>query len=280
MSPKPFRNIFALSATNREGELGSAVDYALSLAREMDAHASFRLIGQKFESPYSMAPGFTATLTGPANADEKDRLAKSESALAERLRISDTRHDLVAEQSTFDDAMALLAHDARIHDLSIMDAPDTFLAWGRAIAEELLFDSGRPVIIVPTGSMAFKAKRILVAWDGTAKAARALNDAMPLLVAADHVELVSVSGEKDLAKLPAGAEVATHLSRHGIRAEVVGLDAVGKSPGAVLRERATLADIDLIVMGAYAHSRWRQMVFGGVTDSMLSEARVPLFLSA
>jgi nucleotide-binding universal stress UspA family protein len=280
MAASSICDVFAPCAADREGGLTASVDYALSLAEAMDAHVSFRLMGQKFDPPYSLAPGFVASLSAPANAQEKKRLDAAEAALAARLAGGGVRHSAHAVQLSQDEAMTLAAHEARLHDLSIMDAPETYFSWGRALAEELLFQSGRPVIVVPAEAKTFSARRILVAWDGTAKAARALNDAMPLLTAAEHVEIVSVAGEKDLSALPKGTDVSTHLARHDVQVEVVGLDAAGRDPGAAIRERAELAGIDMVVMGAFAHSRWRQLVLGGVTDSMLSRTRTPLFLSA
>jgi nucleotide-binding universal stress UspA family protein len=119
----------------------------------------------------------------------------------------------------------------------------------------------------------------VVAWDGTSRAARALNDAMPLLTSAEYVELASVLKEKDLTKLVPGAEAAPHLSRHGIDATVANVDATHGDAGKALRGRAALVSADMIVMGAFAHSRWRQMVLGGVTDSMLTASEIPVFLS-
>lgn len=275
-----FRNVYVPCSADRDGGLTPVIDYILSWVAGADTHVTFQLLGQTFDPPYSLAPGFVASLAGPANAEEKKRLDRSQLALAGRLQKTDVRHEVHAAQLTHEATMALAAHHARLHDISVMDDPQAYLSWGRALAEELLFHSGRPVIVVPPSARTFRAERILVAWDGTAKAARALNDAMPLLRAAKHVELVSVSGEKDISTLPPGTEAAVHLARHGISAEVVGLDAAGADPGAVMRERADLAAIDMIVMGAFAHSRWRQLVFGGVTDSMLRHTRTPIFFSA
>jgi nucleotide-binding universal stress UspA family protein len=279
MLPGRFRNIFVPCTPDREGNLPASVSYAVSLAERSKAHLTIRIIGTLFEAPYSLAPGFVGSLTGPANAEEKARLAKAGSALKALMATTQAPHDIETLQVPFNQQAHIASFQGRLHDLTVMDSPQEYFANGRAIAEEVLFHTGRPMICVPAGVDAFKAERILVAWDGTARAARALNDAMPLLVQAEHVEIVSITNDKDLSKLVPGAEVAPQLARHGITVEVVALNPVGKDAGAALRERATLAGIDMIVMGAFAHSRWRQMVLGGVTDSMFEHAVIPVFMS-
>jgi nucleotide-binding universal stress UspA family protein len=278
MFPPRFKNILVAFSPDSEGDLPASVSYALSLAEKAKAHVTFRILGTLFTPPYSFAPAFVGSLTGPANADEKARLAKAEAALRQTLAAA-TPYDLMALQLPQADLLDAAAFQGRLHDVTVIDAPHESLALGRNLADEVLFHTGRPVICVPTGFKSFKSSRIMVAWDGTARAARALNDAMGLLTAAEHVEIVSITNEKDLSKLVPGAEIAPHLARHGIKVEVVALNAVNGDAGATLRERAELAGIDLIVMGAFAHSRWRQMVLGGVTDSMFQKAETPVFMS-
>lgn len=129
----------------------------------------------------------------------------------------------------------------------------------------MLTDSGRPLIVVPEGRDSFAGERILVAWDGSAKAARGLNDALPFLREATHVELVSVTGEKDLELAVSGADLAPHLTRHGIKVGELTLPAQDGDVAETLRHHADLIRADMIVMGAYVHSRLRQMMLGGTT---------------
>jgi nucleotide-binding universal stress UspA family protein len=273
------KNVFVPFSPDRDGHLPASVSYGLSLAEKTKAHVTFRVLGHHYDPPYSLAPQFVASLVGPANAEEKARIEKAEAALKGQLASSGLGIDVRSAQLNQADAVDLAAMQGRLHDLTIVDSPAEYFTIGRALVEELLFHTGRPVIVVPAGVKAFKAKRIVVAWDGTARAARALNDAMPLLTSAEYVEVASVLKEKDLSKLVPGAEAAPHLSRHGIDATVANVDATNGDAGKALRSRATLVGADMIVMGAFAHSRWRQMVLGGVTDSMLSSSEIPVFLS-
>ena len=273
------KNIFVPFAPDREGQLTAAVSYGLSLGEKTKAHITFRVLGHHYDPPYSIAPGFVGSLVGPANTEEKKRIEKAETTLKAQLASSGLGYDVRSAQLNQADAIDLAATQARLHDLTIIDSPAEYFTIGRALVEELLFHTGRPLIVVPAGVTAFKAKRIVVAWDGTARAARALNDAMPLLTSAEYVELASVLKEKDLSKLVPGAEAAPHLSRHGINTTVANVDATDGDAGKALRSRATLVGADMIVMGAFAHSRWRQLVMGGVTDSMLGASEIPVFMS-
>jgi nucleotide-binding universal stress UspA family protein len=132
---------------------------------------------------------------------------------------------------------------------------------------------------VPAGREIFSSQRIIVAWDGSAKAARAAADALPFLRAAEAVEIVSITGEKKISDALAGAGIAPYLARHGVAVSVRSLPAQGGDVAQTLRDTATLARADMIVMGGYVHSRLREMIFGGVTQSLLKSSPVPLLIS-
>ncbi len=184
-----------------------------------------------------------------------------------------------APQLAYPSLIRSFAGLARAHDLTILDAEPIALAVDRGLIEAVLMDSGRPLIVVPPGREAFAGDRIIVAWDGSAKAARALNDALPFLRAATQVELVSVTGEKDLAHTVPGAEIAPHLTPHGVTVNLLALPALDGDVAETLRNHAHLTRADMIVMGAYVHSRLREMMLGGTTQSLLKNVPVPLFLS-
>lgn len=139
-----------------------------------------------------------------------------------------------------------------------------------------------PVLVVPDGQDRFDAGApVLVAWDGSAEASRALRTAMPLIQRASRVFLASVqekhaaSEDYDLPPL-AGAE---YLSRHGIECEIVELPQAGRKVADVLRDAAQQRGCSTIVMGAYGHWRLAERVFGGATRDMLSDVQVPLFMT-
>ena len=154
------------------------------------------------------------------------------------------------------------------------------LSLERDITEQMLFGSGRPVIVVPPAAGASVVfENILIAWDGGAQAARAIGDAMPFLGRASSIDVVCVSGDPNPSKRIEGAEIAEHLSRHFRSVKTTTLPPIDGELGAAIRTHATLTRADLIVMGGYAHSRLYQIVLGGVTKDMLQSAAIPVFLS-
>jgi nucleotide-binding universal stress UspA family protein len=179
----------------------------------------------------------------------------------------------------YGDLLNAFRGQARLNDLTILDAESETVNLDRGLMEALLMDSGRPLLIVPPGQDAFRTRRIILAWDGSARAARAAVDALPLLRAAEGVDVVSVTGEKDLADAVPGAGIATHLARHGVAATALEVEAQDGDVAQALRNTAVRSGADMIVMGGYAHSRLREMMFGGVTHSLLKQSPVPLFLA-
>lgn len=169
---------------------------------------------------------------------------------------------------------------ARTHDLTILPmGPDTLN--DRPIAEALLFQSGRPVLLVPDSRpLADQGLHtIAVAWDGGRQAARALADALPLLASAEQVRVLTVVNEKPSAKAGAGADVVRHLALHGVRATVDEVDAGGDAIGNVLKAYSAANSVDLLVMGAFGRSRAREFVLGGATRSVLEDVAIPVLIS-
>jgi nucleotide-binding universal stress UspA family protein len=121
----------------------------------------------------------------------------------------------------------------------------------------------------------------MVAWDSSLEAARAVREALDMLVAADDVRLVlvdPVAGESGQGAEP-GADAAAYLARHGVKVAVDRLPSSGQSVAAVLSRHAADMDAELMVMGAYGHSRLRERIFGGVTRSILDEPPLPIFMA-
>jgi nucleotide-binding universal stress UspA family protein len=171
-----------------------------------------------------------------------------------------------------------LAARARAYDLTILPKyghPETDF-----IAEGLVFDSGRPVLLLPpNGGARHLFDAIAIGWDGSRAAARALADALPICARAGTVELVAITGEKELEAGVALSDARRHLSAHGIGARAVEIPAEGLDAGSALLRQCARAGADLLVMGAYGHSRLREFVLGGATRSVLRDAALPVLLS-
>ena len=148
------------------------------------------------------------------------------------------------------------------------------------IIEAALFESGRPVLVVPyIQSGGLKLDRVLVAWDGSRNAARAIADALPLLARAKAVEVVVVAGEPGKSDELPGADIAHHLARHGLKVNLQKIVSPEVDVPNTLLSHAADAGTDFIVMGGYGHSRLREFVLGGATRGVLASMTVPVLMS-
>ena len=144
-----------------------------------------------------------------------------------------------------------------------------------------LYDSGRGVALTPGGWTAAFGERIVVAWDGSRASARAIGAAMPLIETADEVRVALVEpkvGDEAHGPEP-GADLGAALSRHNANVSVDRLPSLDRPVAKVLLEHASDAGADLVVLGAYGHSRFAEAVFGGVTRDMLEDAPLPLLMA-
>jgi nucleotide-binding universal stress UspA family protein len=178
------------------------------------------------------------------------------------------------------DAPDLLIREARLRDLTIVPAisEGTNYLW---YAESIVFGSGRPVLLLPQRSHAreLALDTVVIAWDGSRPAARAVADALPFLERAKTVRIVTVLNEKELSSESPAAELSKYLERRGIDATPDCIDAAGRRIGEILSSYLTSNQADLLVMGAYGHSRLREFILGGATRSMLSNPPLPILLS-
>jgi nucleotide-binding universal stress UspA family protein len=142
--------------------------------------------------------------------------------------------------------------------------------------------AGRPILVVPyAGHFARIGQRVVIGWDASREAARAVNDAMPLLAAAEAVTVLTIDPEQSPrghGEIP-GADIALHLARHGVTAQVERTVSAGIGIGNTLLSRAADLEADLLVMGAYGHSRVRELLLGGVTRTMLTSMTLPVLMA-
>ena len=274
-----FRDILvAVTEEGRGDEAEAALGYGLSLAAAAGAHLTVQSAARRLTMVAGAGLGFVNDIV----AGENRRLRTLARAVAERVAGDAANAGVActteAPALAYPDLIARLTARSRLADLTVLDAETREVDLDRDLIDGLLFGSGRPLIVVPPGRASFCARRVVVAWDGSAQAARAANDALPILRAAEAVEIVSVVGEKDLAVSVAGAEFAPHLARHGVRVSVNDLPVVDDVAEA-LRTEAGLFRADMLVMGAYRHSRLQEWFLGGVTQSLLARSPVPLFLA-
>jgi nucleotide-binding universal stress UspA family protein len=156
--------------------------------------------------------------------------------------------------------------------------------YNRGLPDELILSLGRPVLVIPhSGEFPAIGERIIVAWDASRLAARAVNDALAFLEVAKEVTVLAVNpktgeGERGHGDIPS-ADICLHLARHGVRAEAQQMQAEELGVGQVLLSRAIDKGADLMVCGAYGHARWREIVLGGVTRHLLAHMTIPVLMS-
>lgn len=177
----------------------------------------------------------------------------------------------------------MVALHARYADLCVVGQPNPYEPQDAdAVTVTTVMTSGRPVLAVPfAGEFRTVGESVLVAWNASREAARAVNDAMPLLVGSKRVTILAINPQRGVlghGDVPA-ADIALHLARHGLKAEAAHTVAKDISDGEALLSYAADIGADLIVAGAYGHSRARELVFGGVTRTLIAEMTAPVLLS-
>jgi nucleotide-binding universal stress UspA family protein len=147
----------------------------------------------------------------------------------------------------------------------------------KATLEAALFDSGRPLLIAPPRPPAKLGECIVIAWNGSSETARTVAFAMPLLLAAQDVPIVTIPGTR--LPGPSDEQLAKSLRRHGIRARTVSVTEPAKGQGIAILETAAALGADLLIKGGYTQSRLRQLIFGSATGQILAEANLPIFMA-
>jgi nucleotide-binding universal stress UspA family protein len=259
----------------------SVVDNAVSIATTLGAHLAAISCEVHVEVPGHFLPGSIANLPGIiAGEAEKSRKNAKDlfAAFHAAAENSGVPHEIFLEKCPTFKVPDLLVDYARLRDLTILPVPESYDQW---YAEAVIFGSGRPTLILPTAprSRPFDLGTVAVAWDFSRAAARAVSDALPLLEIAKKVRVVTVINEKALDSKHSAEELAKNLARHGIDVVLDKIDANGKPIGKVLEAYALAHGIDVLAMGAYGHSRWREFVLGGATRSLLSRPPLPILFS-
>lgn len=172
---------------------------------------------------------------------------------------------------------AAVAH-ARLADLALLPWSGDGVA-ARDMIESVVFDSGRPTIIVPAAARPTPLDHVAIAWDASRVAARALGDVLPLLAEGGRVSVLTVEDEKPLSGPGLAEALAEALAKRGYGAEPVAITLAGRPIAAALQESAVAAGARLLAMGGFGHSRLRDFVLGGATQGILADLRLPVLLS-
>jgi nucleotide-binding universal stress UspA family protein len=259
-----------------------ATHFSVSVAARLDAH----LTGIAFRYELLM-PVMVDMYSVPSGVIESQRNENEKTAKAavvrfdESTRLAGVSGEARVVNASVTDAPGILARIARPFDLSVIAQPEpNEPTLARLFVEAALFESGRPVLIVPYIQTAgLKLDRVMVCWDGSRSAARAVGDALPFLVRAKATEIITVCGESAKSDELLGADIAHHLARHGAKVEVRRIASLEIDIANTILSSAADASADLLVMGGYGHSRMREFLLGGVTRGILASMTVPTLMS-
>jgi nucleotide-binding universal stress UspA family protein len=276
----PIRDLFCLlEATEKPSK--ATLAQALAIARGYGATSSILVAGPKAAAPYSL---FSAGTVGEIVKTENERVSTRAEAVA-----AEARAELAKTGSTgnveiclafFQDILFEAKRRAICNDLTVMDRPGGVVERSEVLFEEMLFTACRPVFLpVPDRPPVEKIGKIVLAWDGSPYAARALSFALALFAGLKEADVVVVKGEKDLSNMVPAPEIAAHIERHGAKAQVVELDCDEDGVSSTIDSHAEKAGADLVVMGAFGRSRLREFVLGGVTRDLTRFSKRPLLLS-
>jgi nucleotide-binding universal stress UspA family protein len=270
----PFKDLLLLIGKDTE----AANRYALALARICGA----TLTATSFEG----VPSLPAFIRSEMPSDILDHMREdAENAARTALdAFSDTAKQLQVPAETLvldlttGDITSEISRLARYFDATVLQQRDPKGTDRFDVIEAVLFGSGRPVLIVPVIQVPAQLRTILIAWDEGRPAARAAADALPLLVMAERVEVVTIDTVRGDQTRPSN-QLVRHLAQHGIEAHMTSLVSDRGSVASTLLAHAADVKADLIVMGGYGHSRLREMVLGGTTRTMLQTMTVPVLMA-
>jgi nucleotide-binding universal stress UspA family protein len=257
-----------------------AGEFAISIASLFEAHLSAVVFAY---DPPIPAIGYDGVAPSVIDTWREERNAEAEQTqrtFDNRARLAGITSDSRVLLDSMAGSAGAFSEIARNYDLSVVaqadqdsDVPESL------VIEAALFESGRPVVIVPyIQDTGIKLDRVMVCWDNSRNAARAIGDAMPFLARAGQIDVVTIEPKEQRDDLR-GAQIAAHLARHKLKVELKSIVAPDSDAANVILSQAADTGTDLIVMGGYGHTRFREFILGGVTRGILESMTVPVLMS-
>lgn len=279
-----FKDVLLQLSSYPEPTPAAAIEQGVGFAETLGAHIS--ALTFKIEIPSTSNVLANALLDIPAMvASERQRSAASAQKLISVFEATATKrgvpHQQAVESCATSQLAARVTEHARMHDITMIPVGEE-VGLQQYVAESVIFGSGRPTIVfseAPKRSDPLSLNVIGVAWDFSRPAARAVADALPILERAKTVRVVTIRQEKTIETRRSAADLAKHLAFHGIEAVLEEEDAAGRTIGQALEDYVSAREIDLLVMGAYGHSRLRDFVLGGATKTIIAHPPLPVLLS-
>lgn len=260
-----------------------ALEASIGLARREDANLEVLALGYDLTQPGYYFAGAGLMVLQDALMRVQSGAEEIEANVRERLSAEDIRWSVDQAVAQLGAIAPLVSQRARFADVVVLERP---YGKGRtetdeAILETALFEASVPVLVVPDGMLELpNFDRICVAWNSSPEALSAIRQALPLLKKAAHVDITVIDPPaQGPERSDPGGALSQWLSRHGVRAEVSVLARTLPKVSEVLLRHARERDSDLIVMGAYGHSRFREAILGGATRDILEATTIPVFMA-
>lgn len=259
------------------------LDFAIRFAQRFDS----QLVGMYVQPSYEIYPFAAEMLPADFVQQSIEQRLEAQRAAETAFREASANAGLprIEFRAPAGDAYQAAAIHARYADLTIVGQPERDAldrAFANDLAHSVVMGAGRPVLLVPyAGRVETLGERVLVAWKDTREAARAVGDALPLLSSARFVQAVTVAPDDDeaLAQFVAERQLQAYLALHGVEAAVKRIVAPDVNAGEFLLSQAADSSADLIVMGGYSHRRIRELIWGGVTRTILRTMTVPVMMA-
>ena len=276
----PFVDIGCLVRVSDDTPM-AAIRQSIALAARYEVRLSVLIAVQTFVAPYTpLWSGMANSIAAEVNEQaQKQGASLAETAEAE-AKAAGVGADVQVVAGVFAELGSRAARVARSADLVVVDQQHGALDTSEMLLEEALFRSGRPVLIAsPRRAPVEEVRSIVVGWDGSSHAARAVSDALATFPTLKKIEIVTISGEKSLKNILPGADFAQHLARKGVEVVLTDVAVDGRSVAEILDGCAIAAKADLIVTGAFGHSRLREFLLGGVTVDLTEKATTPVLMA-
>ena len=263
------------------GARDPAGDYAVSMAEACDAHVLGVAFAYEPVIPGSAMGGIPAEFLDAQRREAGDQARMAMARFTEAAKRAGVTAETRILEASISGAADQLGHLARRFDIAVVGQPPREHPAAEEVVDEgVLFESGRPVVFVPfihQGGM--KLTHVMVCWDGSRAATRAIADSLPLLKKAKTVEIVIVAGKPAKSDDVPGADLGQHLARHGLKVDIKRITSPEIDVASTILSYAADSDADMIVTGGYGHSRLREFVLGGVTRGLLQSMTVPVLMS-
>ena len=279
-----FKDVLLQLSSYPEPTPVAAIEQAVDFAGALGARISALAFNVEIPNVGNVLANKILDVSGMIAAERQKSVANAQ-ALIRAFESTATKRGVpygqVIESRPTSQLAAIVTEHARMHDVTMIPIGEQ-ADLQQYVAECVIFGSGRPTIVFPEVSKRDDPPSfdvVGVAWDFSRPAARAVADALPILQLAKTVRVVTITQEKTIDTRRSGTELEKHLACHGIEVVLEEEDAAGRTIGQALEGYVTAREIDLLVMGAYGHSRMRDFILGGATKSIVANPPLPVLLS-